>query len=82
MSSALSKPLFSLEFTEREPKRRSILAISLLKINYSWGLALALLMTRICVADYPHHTIAAHDLAVSAHFLDRCTYFHCYFSVP
>ena len=37
--------------------------------------ALALLVTRVG-ADHTHHTIAADDLAVPAHLLDRCGDFH------
>jgi len=37
--------------------------------------ALALLVARIG-ADHTNHTLAADDLAVAAHFLDRCRDFH------
>jgi hypothetical protein len=29
-------------------------------------------------ANHAHHTLAAHDFAVPAHFLDRCPDFHSY----
>ena len=38
-------------------------------------LALTLLVTRVS-ADHTHDSIAANDLAVSAHFSDRCPDFH------
>ncbi len=37
--------------------------------------ALTLLVARI-LADHPNHTVALHNLAVAAHALNRCLYFH------
>ena len=36
---------------------------------------LTLLVARI-LADHPDHTVALHNLAVAAHTLNRCLYFH------
>jgi len=36
---------------------------------------LALFVARI-LADHPNHTVALHNLAVAAHALYRCLYFH------
>jgi hypothetical protein len=36
---------------------------------------LALLVARI-LADHPNHTVTLHNLAVAAHALYRCQYFH------
>ena len=39
------------------------------------GSALALLVARVG-ADHAHHALAADDLAIAAHLLDGCGYFH------
>jgi hypothetical protein len=82
------KPLICLTFNQGERERRSILAISLLKINQSvrpsqarsGTSALTLLVAGIRVAYNPNHAIAPDNLAVPADFFYRCTYFHFYFS--
>jgi hypothetical protein len=51
-------------------KRRRSLAISLVKINRYWSTsALALLVSRIGIADHSNNTLATNHLAVSADFL-------------
>jgi hypothetical protein len=37
---------------------------------------LALLVARLGRADHPHDAFASHDLAVAAHFSDRCSDLH------
>ena len=45
------------------------------KLMFNEPSTLALLVTRV-FADHPNHAVALHNLAMAAHTLYRCLYFH------
>jgi len=58
-------------------KRRSSLAISLIKINYWWpSSALTLFMSWIRLTNHTDHALSAYHLTVSTNLLYWCTYLH------
>jgi hypothetical protein len=59
-----------------KPKNQHVSSISLV----GHCLTLALLVAGLDLANHPNHTFAAHNFAVSAHFLHGSTYFHDFFS--
>jgi hypothetical protein len=63
-------PAFVVTTPRDTHKRRSSLAISLIKINQCWSaLSLTLLVSWISITDHTDNTLATDHLAVPANFL-------------